>query len=403
MQCCKLVAKHPYMKSGCRILISFILLFVAFSALAQNESKHFKVAVFAPLYVDSSFDGNVYKLGVGNLPKTSIAGLEFYNGVMMAIDSLQAEGVTVEVLVYDTKNKEESLQNIVSKDELNDVALMIASFNNRAEIKPLADFALLKKIPLISATFPNDGGMTNNPYFVVLNSSLKTHCEELYKYMQRFYATGKITMFTRKGAVESYIQSVFGDVSRSTPAIPLKIKTVQLTDTFSNRNVLDFLDSTRKNIIICGTINDAFALRLTRTLSASYGYQSLIIGMPTWDALKDLDRSDCKGVEMVYSTPYNFSRTDKIGAALVQKYKDKYAARPGDMVFKGFEAMYHFTKLLLAHDTAMIDFVSDKNYKIFSDFDIRAVKNKSTYTIDYRENRKLYFIKKADGLIKSVY
>ena len=33
--------------------------------------------------------------------------------------------------------------------------------------------------------------------------------------------------------------------------------------------------------------------------------------MPTWDALKNLDRSDYKGVEVVYTSSYNYSKTDK--------------------------------------------------------------------------------------------
>jgi hypothetical protein len=306
-------------------------------------------------------------------------------------------------LIYDSKSTEEPLVSILNKEELSNVSLIIASFNNRAEIKNLSNFALAKKIPLISATFPNDGGMTNNPCFIALNSSLKTHCEELYKYLQRFYPTSKITLFTRKGAVENYIQSTLSEAARTTPSIPLKIKTVQLTDSFSNGNISDYIDSTRKNILICGTINEAFALRLTRALSAATQYSSTVIGMPNWDALKDLDKPDCKGIEIIYSTPYNFSRTDKTGAYFTQKYSNKFGSRPTDMAFKGFESMYHFTRLLLEHESSMLDFLSEKNYKLFCDFDIRPVKNKVTYNIDYRENRKLYFIKKADGIVKSVY
>ena len=73
-----------------------------------------------------------------------------------------------------------------------------------------------------------------------------------------------------------------------------------------------------------------------------------------------------------------------------------------DMAFKGFESMYHFSKLLIQNGNNFINHLSDKSFKLFNDFDIRSVKNKTTGTTEYLENRKLYFIKKLDGVVRSV-
>ena len=80
-----------------------------------------KIAVFAPIYLDSAFaDGN-YKLGNANLPRQMVAGLDFYNGVMLAIDSLNKEHVPVTVLFYDTKSILNPIQKLVNGDELKDL------------------------------------------------------------------------------------------------------------------------------------------------------------------------------------------------------------------------------------------------------------------------------------------
>jgi hypothetical protein len=388
------------MKACTRFIIIVSMIFLSNHAFTQIETKHIKIAVFAPIYLDSAFDGDQYKAGLNTLPKTILPGLDFYNGVMLAIDSLQQEGNSIEVLIYDTKS--ENIQSIVQKNELKDISLIIASLNNHSEIKPLADLAFQLKIPLISSTFPNDGGIRNNPYFVVINSTLRTHCEELYKYLQKYYATGNLVMFRRKGMVEDLIQSAFIDAKKNTVSLPLKIKTIELSDTFNTRNVLDALDSNKKNIVICATINEAYAVRLVKTLSSATNYISVAVGMPTWDGIKDLDKPDCKGVDIIYSSPYNFSKSDKSYIAITNAYKNKLAGRPSDMAFKGYESMYHFTKLLLMHEHNLINFLSEKSFKVFNDFDISASKNRITKNTDYLENRKLYFIKKTDGVIKSV-
>jgi hypothetical protein len=392
------------MKFVYKSFLVFTFFIFGFYSKVSSQAPSLKIAVFAPVYVDSAFDGNNYKLGNGNLPKNILAGLDFYNGVMLAVDSLQAEGINAEVLFFDLKSTEQTLKNIIQKDAINNVSLIIASFNSITDIKPLSDFAASKKIPLISSTFPNNGGIINNPYFTVINPTLKTHCEELYKFLQRSYSTNTVLFFKRKGAVENFILTAFSDMARSTPAIPLKIKTIELSDTFNTKQLAAYLDSTRKNILVCGSLNEAFSIRLVKSLSTiSSTYKSTVIGMPNWDGLKDLDKPDCKGVDIIYSTPYNFSKTDKNIIALTNKYRNIFNGRPSDMVFKGFESMYHFTKIVEEHGSESIHFLSEKKFKLFNDFDIRSVINKNNrLQTDYVENKKLYFIKKSEGLIKSV-
>ncbi|MBL0882386.1 MAG: hypothetical protein IBJ16_03380, partial [Chitinophagaceae bacterium] len=290
--------------------------------------------------------------------------------------------------------------NAVLDSSLTDVSLIIASFNNRNEIKPLSDFALEHEIPLLSATYPNDGGQIENPYFILINPTLRTHLEGIYNYLQRVYPTSTMTMFRRKGAVEDMIQNSFADIAKSSKSVPLKIKTIELTDSFTTNQVIAYLDSSRQNIVICGSLNENFGINLVKSLSETKKYRSIAIGMPTWDALRGVDRN----IEIVYTTPYHFIRTDKLGLDITNTYRNKFLGRPSDMVFKGFEAMYRFTKLLIKHEGALMKNLSDKSLKLFNDFDIQPVRpySNNPNAIDYLENKKLYYIRKMDGQIRSV-
>jgi hypothetical protein len=361
-----------------------------------------KVGVFAPIYIDSAFSDSTYKLG-NTISKSNMPGLEFYNGVMMAIDSLNAEGINAEVFFYDTKSTEEPLNTILENPDLKSLSLIIASFNNRTEIKMLADFSLINRIPLISETFPNDGGVVENPYFVLINSTLKTHADALYNFLQRTSATSNIVWVKKKGQMEDLIQSYFTDNNKKTPSIPLKVKTVELIDSFNTTDLLNKLDSNRQNIVVCGTLSEPFAMAVIKTLNANNNYATQIIGMPNWDGFRDLGRTEMKGIDIIYTSPYHYSRTDKLGTYLTTKYRNKFLSRPSDLVFKGYESFFHFTKLWLKHKENLIQNLSDKSYKLFNDFDIQPVKfKKENKSPDYWENRKLYFLKKVDGQIKLV-
>src|SRR3954467_5664122 len=78
-----------------------------------DTSKHVKVAVFIPIYAQGVLDTISYTSDKPNLPKTVLPGLEFYNGVMMAFDSLNQEGARVEISIYDTKQTNQSLTDLL--------------------------------------------------------------------------------------------------------------------------------------------------------------------------------------------------------------------------------------------------------------------------------------------------
>ncbi len=393
------------MHLGKILIIAFLFVF-SFHAFAQTpETKPVKVAVLVPLYLDSAFNGTTYKLGNNNLPKYILPGLEFYNGVMLAVDSLQKEKQQLEVMIHDTKSKDKSLNLLLVEPEIAEASFIIGSFTTKEELKKVADFAALKNIPLISATYPNDGGVTATPNLVIINPTLPTHVEGVYKYVQRNYSLDNVILVRRKSdPMDKYITDMIRDAAKKYSSLSLKMKYVELSDAFNQHELISQLDSTKKNIIIGATLNETFAGNIVRTLSSiKTSYESTAVGMPTWDNMRELARPDTKGIEVIYSTPYGYQRSDKFLARLAATYRSKYNGRASDMVFKGYETMFHFTKLYLKHGASFITNLSDKDFKIVNEYDVQPTRtSKQSTATDYLENKKLYFVKKMDGVIKSI-
>jgi ABC-type branched-subunit amino acid transport system substrate-binding protein len=382
--------------------VLFILLFhtKTFSQ-TQDSATPVKIAVLLPLYIDSAFNNFDYKLHENYIPQYILTGLTYYNGVMLAADSLQKEGANIEIHVYDTKKKDESISTIINEMKPLNFSMVIASFNNTNEQKIVSDYSFSNNIPLISSTYPNDAGIISNPFFIMLNSTFKTHVEGIYKYAYNNYSGSKIMFITKQGFLEEKIKNVFTALNQL-PHL-LKYNQITLTDNFLPDNLLPLMDSTKQNVIICGSFDQNFATRLVQTISAANVYNTTVLGMPDWDGIKALNQNESDGVQIIYSTPFNFSRNDSMYATIVSAYKQKYYAHPSDMVFKGFETMYHFTHLLLQYKTDFINHLSDTSFKISNNFSIQPVKlNTASFVPDYLENKTLYYVKKLNGKIESV-
>ena len=371
---------------------------------AQTEVVKHKIAIFAPLYLDSAFDNNdEYRYARNVFPKFINPGLEFYEGAQLALDSLNKENAPLEVFIYDTRSSKETLTDQLSNSELNGVELIIAHCSS-AELKAFAEAGLRKNIPVINVNLPNDGGVTGNPFFVVMNPTLKTQCEGIYKHIQKNYSLNPIVVFRRKGQLEDRIKSYFDDFGKSTVAIPLQFKYVDLTDSFTVNQLKPYLDTTSQTLCVAGSLDENFGKRLTQQLASlkKQKYQATIMGMPTWDVIS-FNKPEYKGIEIIYSTPFYNAKTDKVSVSINNKFNKIMYARPSDMVFRGYEVTWKYAKLLMQYEKDLASNLSNKQNKVFTDFDIQPVIGKQNMTLDYFENKKLYFLKWQDGVLKGIY
>lgn len=366
-------------------------------AIYSQTTKH-KIAIFAPLYLDSAFDDqNNYRYDK-QFPKFINPGLEFYEGVQLALDTLAKEGAQLEAFVYDTRARE-SLAPQLSKIS-NDSVELILAYTNQQESWSIANAAKSNGIPYINVNLPNDAGITNNPYFVMLNSTLQTHLDHIYKYVQKNYALEPVIVFRKKGQMEDIIKSSFEDAGKSSPS--LKMKYVDLTDSFTVNQLTSKLDSNQHTVCIAGSLDENFGRRLCQQLaSISKQYPLTLVGMPTFDNLtRDFPGPQYKGLEIVYSTPFYNPRADKVSQDITNYFTTKMYARPSDMVMRGYEATWRFSKLLLEYGKDLSSNINHKAFNVFRELDIQPVLNKQTNSLDYFENKRLFFVKWQDGIIK---
>ncbi|HLY71934.1 MAG TPA: ABC transporter substrate-binding protein, partial [Puia sp.] len=305
--------------------------------------------------------------------------------------------------IYDTHSKQNPISQVLQDADFQNMELIIG-YVNPNESRLLANIALQKHIPFINVNLPNNSNITNNPDLILLNSTLKTHCESIYRFLQKNYATSSITYLYNKSSMGNDLKNYFTDVEKNTKSVSLHLKYILLTEPFNQNQLLPYVDSMRQNVFIAGSLNETFSKNLCAQLaSLGKAYSMTIIGMPTWDNI-DFAQSGFNGLEIYYSTPFYNNPNDSLVKYIQQYFKTKFYSRPSDLVFRGYETVYHFGKLLTLYGNDLGKNIGERKFKVFNDYDIEPVLlSKQTPTIDYFENKKLYFIKKTDGNISAVY
>jgi len=368
----------------------------------QLKPRRITISILAPFYLDSLFTGSRYRYNQ-SIPKFALSALEFYNGVEIAADWLDIEGIPVDIQVIDSR-KHNSFVTALASPEFGASQMIIAVLQNPNELRSAAQMAMSRNIPLVSATYPNDANVTNSPNLLIMNSTLRTHCGSIYRFVQREHSLDNIVLLTRKSSAGDFVKNFLMDAHKNTPALPLDWKELVMDDDDDPSLLIPMLDSTRTNTIIVSSLNEMFAQKLVKKLSSiSKSYTCNVVGMPTWDGYK-LEGSEYKGVNIYYSTPFaDETGNHEMYKALLKQYKIRANSNPSDMAIRGFEATYRFAKTLSKHPQVMqfLTSVNQDDFKVFNSYHFLPVVNESG-DIQYLENSHVYMVNKLDGVKKSV-
>ncbi|MBM3412826.1 MAG: hypothetical protein FJY19_05545 [Bacteroidetes bacterium] len=370
---------------------------------AQNNlpKKSVRIGLLLPLLLDSAIDQeNNFKFPPKTFPKYLLPGLEFYEGALLALDSLNKKRASVQLVVLDTRAAKQTIQEQL--EALTGPPLdLLLTHCNATELRIIAAYGLKKNIPVVNVNLPNDAGITENPFLVLLNSTLRTQCIALADHIQFQYPKQQVVVFRKKGVLEDRIRSYWEEQDQTKKNT--KWSYVDLPDSFSINQLSAKLDTLKPTICISGTLDEEFGKRMAEQLAtlSNQRYKASLFGLPTLGDNKDFSKPAYSGIAITYCTPYYNPRTDSVSQQVQQFFSTNLYARPSDMVLRGFEAVWKYANLLLKYPNNIASHLDANEFELFRQLQIKRVIGKEK-KLDYFENKKLYFLKWQDGILKLV-
>lgn len=153
----------------------------------------FKVALMIPLFleeVDSlkfTEDTNVAEL----LEKQPFQFLQFYYGMMMAVDSLKAMGMNVELTVFDVDKSIGKTIQVLQDPDLPEQDMIIGPFYSRS-FKLASSFAKIFEIPIINPLTNRSGILEDNPFVYKCKSTTDFQYEKVRDLVATYFSDSKI-------------------------------------------------------------------------------------------------------------------------------------------------------------------------------------------------------------------
>jgi hypothetical protein len=357
---------------------------------ASKKKSSYRIDIFVQLNLgDISGESSKTKL-----PERIMSGLDFYEGIKLAADTLNALGYNIDAYVHDISEKSNSPEVLIGSGTLDSADLILAALPSR-DLLALANFAQARMINLVSATSASDGGVQNNPLFTMLQPTLPTHCQWLMKYVAKQNKGRKVILIhsAASKADENAYKYLTTDSVRD-----LRVEKVFCTALPQKTRLAPLLDSNVFNILIVGALDEKSVDTFLRSLYADFPrYRFEVFGMPTWKGLPGLHKPEAyPNVEVNFTSPFHYDLSTPLGQTLKGEYKRDCSGRPSENMFEGYETLYWYAYLLKNYGTIFNRSYTDNKTVPFTKFEVKPKWGKDDELL-YNENRHLYLYKYQGG------
>ncbi len=342
-----------------------------------------------------------------SVPSASLLALEFYEGVLISLDSLKEVGMNLNLYVFDSNNDTTKVRSFMEDKEFTSMDMVIGPvFNNCLKIA--ASHIKKQQIPLISPFSPSNSITSENANYIMCNPSLHMHCQEMVKYMVAHFEDKEIHIITQSSEYEKNVAnkiiSLLTAYDTSFKATEHSI--IEAATTVKESTISHHLSLTSTNIIVIPSFNEPFVINLISQLfNLSEDYKIVVFGMPTWAFFESLRIDYIEKLELHLSNSFWINDASSFNNRFKNKYRDRFKTHPSEDAYKGYYTMLYFGLLLKKYGIGFKDHLSKVEAKdiLRSMYSFKPIIDSSSAgtTINYYENGKINILKQEEfSLIK---
>lgn len=285
------------------------------------------------------------------IDRRSVPALNFYEGAKMAFDVLSGEGVGLNINVFDTQAFPGPTSQLTSNYEVQDAHLIVGTFRN-STAQVMADFAKKNKTTFVSPFYPHQNLTADNPYFIQLNPSEKTHAEAVMEHVKGKFQPNQIVIFGRNDAQERrlmnyYLQAHFALEGSS---IADSIQMVIIDDespSLDNTNLEPYMDELSTTAFIVASSSQSFVYAMLRKMDLVKENKSIVVyGQPRWKDFTQIGYEIYESLNVHISSESYLNPDDFDIQSFREGFYNKFGMPPTDEAFKGYDTVLYFGRML---------------------------------------------------------
>ena len=221
--------------------------------------------------------------------------VEYYEGLLMAVDSLKRTGTSIDLYTYNSGPESASLNSILGKSEMKDMDIIFGPLYQQ-HIEPLAEFAKKQDTRLVIPFTSKDNTVFQNPAVYQINTPQSYLYSEVYDHFVRQFPNANVIFIEASQGTKDKAEFIKGlkDELRNR-SIPMK----SLKEDVTVESLKTVLRTDRENIFIPTSGSNLTLIKILPQLTLLVREQPEsrihLFGYPEWQTYtKEIGRASCR-------------------------------------------------------------------------------------------------------------
>lgn len=290
--------------------------------------------------------------------------IQFYEGARMALDSLEAMQVSIELSVYDLDDDTIRASKLLKKAELKKMDLIIGLLYGQS-YQMVALFGKQNNIPVVNPLSNKAQFLENNPMVILSNPTVSTMGNCIAAFLVRQYPESKIILMSSSKESERKSMKLIRDqLDKEFDKMGKEGDIYLFVGNAEISKVENILSNTSKNAVFLVSSDELFvAALMPRLKSWASAHDIIVFGMPGWLDFQSIETQML--VKLNFHTfgttfiDYNRQETKDF----IMKFRKAYQTEPQDLAFQGYDNMYYFLKVLGTYGPAFMQCLPEFEYQ----------------------------------------
>ena len=298
--------------------------------------------------------GNTDSLAVGNgisIDPRAESFLEFYEGAMLAIDSLQQNGMNIELCVFDASNQN-MINGLLQLDVFRELDLIIGPIYPELQ-QSVASFAAKNRIPMVSPLASTGNYEETNSYYFKVNPTKEYQIEQTAQYIADKFRDKNFVLLPMIGNSNS-TEAKLAQLGKEKLIAARQLKKTS-KDLFHEYNfqqqglnpLKPLLDEKGENIFIIPSDNEAqVSVAVTNLNAIAENYNVVLIGTSNLPKLKSIQTENYHHIRLRYLSPTFVNYSKPLVRRFINRYRETFSGEPTQFSYQGFDVSYYFLSAL---------------------------------------------------------
>ena len=318
--------------------------------------------------------------------------VEYYEGFLMAVDSLKRKGVSVDLYTYDSGKTTASINSVLNKPEMKNMDIIFGPAHSD-QVQAMADFAQKNQIRLV-VPFSQKNEVFNNPYVFQINTMQSYLYSEVYEHFIRKFPNVHVVFLdaeTGHNDKDEFIKGLKNELQNKN----ISFKELK-GEAINPEGMKLVVDSLRENVIIPTSGKSVVLTKVLPQLIITGrehpNYNMKLFGYPEWQTYTDDYLSSFFELDTYFYSSFYTNNLFPAAIQFTQAYRKWFSKDMANTMPKygmlGFDTAFFFLQGLSLYGSNFEDSMNQMQVTpIQTGFKFERVNNWGGFI-----NRKVFFV-----------